>query len=210
MFIAIEGLDGVGKSGVVKYLKDKIEKELGKEVLIVREPGGTPVAELLRKIHKGEYFETESDELTVHTELLLLFAARSQNIKHNIEPALAAGKIVIADRFYLSTQAYQGYGLNAGLMELINTLIENTVTVHPDLHILLDAPIETILERREGRDNHLGDRIERRGIEFFQRAANGFKRLAKYRTDVIIISAIETEINVQQNVYNTIVKYLEK
>ncbi len=171
-FITLEGVEGVGKSTVLSF----IEKELNHHAInfvCTREPGGTPIAEQIRK-----FLLTKHDEsLCPMSELLLMFAARMQNIEHVIKPALAAGQWVISDRYTDASFAYQGGG--RGIAEQkISTLAEWVQTdVVPDLTLLLYAPIDVGLERIKQRSEK--DRIELENKEFFKRVRDVYLDLAK-------------------------------
>jgi dTMP kinase len=170
-FITVEGIEGVGKSSNIGVMVNKIEAA-GFDVLTTREPGGTPVAEDIRKLLK----DRGDEPIPEITELLLMFAARSLNVNNVIVPALNAGKWVISDRFTDSSRAYQGGG--RGLpMETINLLAD---WVHgdtwPDLTILLDAPVEVGMERASSRG--APDRIEQEKHDFFERIRQCYLDLA--------------------------------
>jgi dTMP kinase len=170
-FITVEGIEGVGKSSNIGVMVNKIEAA-GFDVLTTREPGGTPVAEDIRKLLK----DRGDEPIPEITELLLMFAARSLNVNNVIVPALNAGKWVISDRFTDSSRAYQGGG--RGLpMETIDLLAD---WVHgdtwPDLTILLDAPVEVGMERASSRG--APDRIEQEQHDFFERIRQCYLDLA--------------------------------
>jgi dTMP kinase len=170
-FITVEGIEGVGKSSNIDCLVAHIESA-GIEVLTTREPGGTPMAEEIRNLlmHHGDEAVPEI------AELLLMFAARSFNVRNVILPALEAGKWVVCDRFTDSSRAYQGGG--RGLpMAIIDQLAEWVHgDVKPDLTLLLDAPVEVGMARA----NHRGspDRIEREQHAFFERVRECYLNLA--------------------------------
>ena len=170
-FITVEGIEGVGKSSNIDTLVAHIESS-GIEVLTTREPGGTPVAEEIRNLlmHHGDEAVPEI------AELLLMFAARSFNVRNVIQPALEAGKWVVCDRFTDSSRAYQGGG--RGLpMDIIDQLAEWVHgDVRPDLTLLLDAPVQVGMARA----NHRGspDRIESEQHEFFERVRECYLNLA--------------------------------
>lgn len=160
-YIVIEGMDGCGKSTQVKLLEERLVQKFGKErVLVVREPGSTPVAEELRNILKGKF-----GPVTVETEILLMAAARAE-LKVVIEKALAEGKWVISDRNYVSSLAYQGVG---------HFKIEEVKQVHETLDLILDPDWFILLNvSEEKRQERLGtrealDNIEKRSYEYFKR-----------------------------------------
>lgn len=179
-FITVEGIEGVGKSTHIGVLAELI-KAAGHEVLTTREPGGTPVAEDIRKLLKDH----GDEPIPEIAELLMMFAARSLNVNNVIVPALNAGKWVISDRFTDSSRAYQGGG--RGLpMATINQLAD---WVHgdtqPDLTILLDAPAEIGLARASSRG--APDRIEQEKHEFFARVRACYLTLAAAEPERFIV-----------------------
>ncbi len=171
-FITVEGIEGVGKSTNVAFLREAIEKR-GYEVLTTREPGGTPMAERIREM----LIEHGDEPVPDITELLLMFASRSLHVNNVIQPALAAGTWVICDRFTDASRAYQGGGRGFP-QEDINRLAE---WVHgdlrPNLTILLDAPVETGMSRAGRRGSP--DRIEIERVDFFERVRECYLSLAE-------------------------------
>ena len=175
-FITFEGGEGCGKSTQVKRLKAALE-ERGVEVLLTREPGGTVLAEEIRRLIKDQ----DDDPPCDRSELLLFLAARAQLVRNVIRPALDAGKWVISDRFSDSTLAYQGYGRGLSLEVIEMTNAFACEGLKPDLTVLLDVTPETSLARlrqREGATNTTADRIERAGDAFHARLRRGFAALA--------------------------------
>lgn len=161
VFITIEGIEGVGKTTAVKFM-EKYLAAANKEFIVTREPGGTVIAEDIRRILLTPHTEKLVDE----SELLLMFACRAQHIAHKIEPALAEGKWVISDRFVDASFAYQGGGRQLN-MDQIATLEKWVVKTYPAATILLDAPPKLGLARAKNRGEH--DRIEQEKVEFFER-----------------------------------------
>ncbi|HSM29670.1 MAG TPA: dTMP kinase [Woeseiaceae bacterium] len=170
-FITIEGIEGVGKSTNIDFLARLIEAQ-GHTVMKTREPGGTPIAEDIRSILK----EHGDEPLPDVAELLLLFAARSINVNNAIRPALDDGTWVISDRFTDSTRAYQGggRGFPLGDIEWLAKFVHGDL--QPDLTILLDAPVETGMQRADSRGDR--DRFEVEQAEFFNRVRQAYLRLA--------------------------------
>lgn len=165
MLIAIEGLDGSGKTTQARLLVEHLRR-LGREVLPVEEPGTTPAGRAIREI-----LLDHGREIAPLTELLLYEASRAQMVREVVRPALEAGKIVVSDRFSLSSLAYQGYGRGLPL-ELIRELNKiATGGLEPDLTILLDISPEEGL-RRKG----FLDRMEGSGLEFYRRVREGYLR----------------------------------
>ncbi len=171
-FITVEGIEGVGKSSNVDFLRQAIEKH-GFEVLTSREPGGTPMAERIREM----LIEHGDEPVPDIAELLLMFASRSLHVNNVIQPALAAGTWVVCDRFTDASRAYQGGGRGFPLVD-INRLAQ---WVHgdlrPDLTILLDASVETGMSRAGRRGSP--DRIEIERADFFERVRECYLSLAE-------------------------------
>jgi dTMP kinase len=170
-FITFEGVEGCGKSTQITLLWEYLV-EAGYNVIVTREPGGTPIAEAIR----GVLLNPDHDGMGSTAELLLYAAARAQHVYEKIAPALAAGQIVLCDRFADSTTAYQGAGrgLHADLLHTLNEIA--TGGVWPDCTLLIDVPVEVGLERARGRGRK--DRIEQESIDFHERVRQGFLNLA--------------------------------
>src|SRR5436190_18518736 len=148
-FITFEGTEGGGKSTQIQILAERL-RQLGRVVRVLREPGGTPVGEEIR--HTLKHSEANR-AMTSEAELLLMNASRAQLVREVIRPALAAGDLVLCDRFYDSTIAYQGYGRQLNL-NVVRMIIEFAVgATRPDLTFLLSVPIEVSEGRRRAR-NH--------------------------------------------------------
>lgn len=170
VFVAIEGPEGAGKSTQVGLLEEWLRSR-GQDPLVTREPGGTPVAEEVRRIL------LESDRLSARTELLLMLASRSALVEEVIRPALEAGRVVITDRFHLSTLAYQGYGRELPFDDVVRMNRFATGGLEPDLTVLLDVEPEVGVSRRSGRGGG-PDRIERAGAGFHRRVLEAYRELA--------------------------------
>ncbi len=177
--ITFEGVEGSGKSTQIELLKAFLEKA-GKEVLTVREPGGTEIGERIREILLG----SAGEGMEALTELLLYASCRSEIVTKVIKPALESGKIVICDRFTDSTIAYQGYARGLDLTSISEVSKLATGGMKPSITFLLDLDPKTGLKRAMERMNALGrqdakeDRFERESIEFHRRVRNGFLTLA--------------------------------
>ena len=141
-FITVEGIEGAGKTSCLDLLEQRI-RQRGHEVLVTREPGGTPLGEDLRQLLLGHRHDGMADD----TELLLMFAARAEHLHAKIEPALAAGSWVLCDRFTDATYSYQGYGrvIDVQRIAALETWVQGER--RPDLTLLLDLPVEVSLQR---------------------------------------------------------------
>lgn len=166
-FVSLEGGEGAGKTTVLAALRAALEAA-GDEVVVTREPGGTPLAEKIRALllHPGE------EALAAETELMLMFAARAQHVRATILPALERGAWVLCDRFTDSSFAYQGGGRGLD-PALIDVLEQRVVGLRPGLTLLLDLDVAQGRARIESRDPHR-DRIERERGAFFERVRQAF------------------------------------
>ena len=177
LFISFEGTEGCGKSTQVKLLANQLTA-LGHRVRTLREPGGTPIGEEVRHTLKHSQ---HNHAMTAEAELLLMNASRAQLVREIIRPALAAGEVVVCDRFYDSTTAYQGYGRELDL-EKVKTVIDFAVgETRPKLTLFLHVPPEVSAERLRSRQETLPfvrDRIEEADRKFFERVAQGFDVIA--------------------------------
>jgi len=199
--ITIEGVEGVGKSTNIALVRTLLE-ERGYEVVLTREPGGTQTGERIREI----LLDKEEQAMTAMTELLLMFAARSQHVSEVIAPALAAGRWVISDRFTDSSYAYQGGGRELGIETV--AALESLVLgdFRPDLTIVLDVDVATGLERATRESE--ADRFESEQASFFQRVRETFLRLAqadRYR----VIDAGQPIEKVQVDLTEVILEFID-
>lgn len=176
-FITFEGSEGTGKSTQISLLTLRL-RTAGRTVLTLREPGGTPIGEEIRHTLKHS---AANHAMTPEAELLLMNASRAQLVREVIRPALAAGEIVVCDRFYDSTTAYQGYGRQLDL-DTVQTMIDFAVgETRPDLTLLLRVPLEMSAQRLLARQStmpFLRDRIEEADRDFFARVAQGYQAIA--------------------------------
>lgn len=174
LFISFEGIEGAGKSTQVLHARQVLEQQ-GHTVCLVREPGGTPVGDQIRRL-----LLTQGDgPRSALSELLLFCASRAELVETVIRPALARGEMVLSDRFVDSTLAYQGYarGLPLETIQSLNRIA--TSGLLPDLTLLLDLPVEEGLSRATRRaalvdDGAERDRFEAQALEFHQRVRQGF------------------------------------
>ncbi len=172
LFITVEGGEGVGKSTNLAFIAGQIRAS-GRELVTTREPGGTAIAESIRRL----FLEHSDEPMTEMTELLLVFAARAQHIERVIEPALAAGKWVLCDRFTDATYAYQGAGreLDKNTIAVLENLVQ--AGLRPDVTFLLDAPVEIGAARVAERG--ASDRLESEQKIFFQRVRDCYLQRAQ-------------------------------
>ena len=171
-FITLEGSEGSGKSTNLAYINQKLQQS-GIEVILTREPGGTPLGEQIRELLLDHRQQVMADD----TELLLMFAARAQHINELILPALEQGKWVLCDRFTDATYAYQGAG--RGISEERIAVLEQWVQgdLRPDLTFFLDLPVDQGLARAGERS--VPDRFEREQLDFFERVRRGYLKQAE-------------------------------
>ncbi|NNL73050.1 MAG: dTMP kinase [Silicimonas sp.] len=171
-FITFEGIDGSGKSTQARRLAERLEAR-GLEVVLTREPGGSPGAEEIRRL----LVEGDPDRWSAETEILLFTAARRDHLERTILPALARGATVVSDRFADSTRIYQG-ATRGDLRALVDRLHAEVIGREPDLTFIIDMPPEQALKR--GLDRQSGeDRFEDMGVEFQVKLREGFLNLAR-------------------------------
>jgi len=194
MFITVEGVEGVGKSTNIEFIAERITAA-GFEVLRSREPGGTPMAERIRKM----LLEHGDEALPDLAELLLFFASRTLNIENVIRPALAAGTWVLCDRFTDASRAYQGAGRGQGL-DRVNTLAQWVHgDLNPDLTVLLDAPAEVGMGRAKKRG--ATDRLESEQMSFYTRVREQYLALARDEPErFAVIDANRPLVDVQNEI----------
>ncbi len=171
MIISVEGADGTGKSSVAGYIKDRLQ-EMGREVLLVREPGSTGLGERIRLL----LLRDESINICPKAELFLYLSARAQLVEELILPALKAGKIVVMDRYVDSTLVYQGAVMGLGVDKVLRVLVEFFGSVFPTFTVVLDSDVEDILARLEAREK---DKVESRGVHFLEKVIQAYRDLVE-------------------------------
>ncbi len=185
IFITFEGSDGCGKSTQIQRLAKRLE-QLGKSILITREPGGTSIGEAIRYILKDAH---ASKDMCSETELLLFAAARAQIVREVLLPALADGKVVLCDRFADSTTVYQGVArhIDSDTVKRMNEFAVGSLIPH--LTILLDAPLEVGLQRIKNRPTSetQADRMEMESTEFYQAVRQGYLELAQKESQRFLV-----------------------
>jgi dTMP kinase len=201
-FITLEGIEGVGKSANLQYIKTFLA-EKGIDAIITREPGGGPVAERIRAI----FLEKLPEKILPDTELLLLFAGRAQHLATVIKPALAQGKWVICDRFTDASYAYQGGGrhIASERIALLETWVQGDF--QPDLTLLLDAPVEVALSRVQKRGGN-SDRIEAENHAFFTRVRERYLARAEQYARYRVINAAQDIEKVQQALHDVLTVFV--
>jgi len=173
MFITFEGIDCCGKSTQAGLLAETL-RQTGRDVVSLREPGDTRLSEHVRDI----VLNKEYAEMNDRTELLLFAASRAQLVGEIILPALAADKVVICDRFLDSTVAYQGYGRNLPLEDIVHINRIATQELMPDMTFFIDVAPEMAFERCKERTGKIRDRMEESGVRFYSRVINGYMTIA--------------------------------
>lgn len=200
LFITLEGIEGVGKTTQLEFVADYLQKQ-GREIVITREPGGTPVGEGVRSL----VLDNKHTGMAADTELLLMFAARAEHIDKVIRPALEAGKVVLCDRFTDASYAYQGLGRNISTERI--SILEDWVQkgLNPDLTLLLDAPVEIGLDRAAKRSEK--DRFESEALDFFEAVRNCYLEIAK--NDPQRMKVIDASLDLE-NVKSQVLSILEQ
>jgi len=206
-FIVFEGGEGTGKSTQIKLLETKL-RELGFLVFLTREPGGNGclIAEKIRQILK----DPEHTAMAPETELFLFLAARAQHVKKHVVPHLELNYIVICDRFFGSTLAYQHFGrglFNLEEVKKINSFATGGLV--PDLTVLFDIEPEKGLERRQLAGKLAEDRFDSEALAFHQKIRNGFLSLANTEPNWEIINAGNTIEKVQEDIWEKVAQAIE-
>ncbi|MFO7983048.1 MAG: dTMP kinase [Desulfuromonadales bacterium] len=186
-FITFEGIEGSGKTTQIHLLAQRLQNR-GVPVLTTREPGGCPIADAIRAV----LLNPDHKAMSPRAELLLYAAARAQHVEEVIRPALAAGKIVLCDRFSAATIAYQGEGrgLDRELIDTLNSVAVKGLT--PDLTILLDMPVEEGLRRaieRNDRHDMREGRFEQESLRFHERVRQGYLKLVEDENQFFVVDA---------------------
>jgi len=197
-FITLEGGEGVGKTTNLTFIKELLQQH-NIPVVVTREPGGTPLAEEIRNL----LLDKDSEAVSEQAELLLMFAARAQHIKHVIEPALVQGNWVVCDRFTDATYAYQGGGRNmkVSAIEWLENMVQGPL--RPDLTLLLDAPVEIGLARAKKRGDL--DRFEAEKVTFFEHVRRAYLlQMELYPERIKLIKANQPLAEVQRAIADAI------
>lgn len=200
LFITFEGTDGSGKTTQINLLKQYFENK-GIEVVTIREPGGTPIGEQIRSI----IIDKKNSDMTPYTEALLYAAARAQVVSTVIEPALKAGKAVIADRFLDSSLVYQGFARGLGMENIENINSYGVKGLKPDITFMLRLTSEQSLERKKKQAEL--DRMEMQSDNFHRRVYDGYVMLARNNTDRIFMIEADRSID---DIHSEITAIMEK
>ena len=199
MFITFEGPDGSGKSTIIQKVYDYLI-ENNYDVIKTREPGGSPIAEKIRNL----ILDTENTKMGYRTEALLYAASRAQHVEETILPALNENKIVLCDRFLISSLAYQGVGRDLGI-ENVRKINEFAINgVFPDFVLFFDVDPITTLKRKSSLDT--ADRLEKEGNNFHERVYNGYKEILNSEKNIEIIDATQSV----EDVFSQCMKVLKR
>ncbi len=205
MFITFEGIDLCGKTTQAEILVNRL-KNLGYDVIFVREPGGTRISEIIRDI----LLSTQNREMTPVAELFLFSASRAQLVKEVIIPALDLGKVVICDRFYDSTLAYQGYGRGIDIekIKIINELASFGLV--PDITFLIDIPVDEIYKRKISEAGKKeSDRMENSGFEFYERVRRGYLEIANRSERFVVIDGTKKIEEIGKQIWSIVFEKLK-
>jgi len=204
MFITLEGPEGSGKTSHIKPLTEWLTAQ-GYKVFATREPGGTNIGEQIRNV----IHDLKNTEMHPRTETLLYQAARAQIVEQVIKPLLAADEIVISDRYYDSTIAYQGYGHQQNLEEVRALVKYATGGLIPDLTILLDVDVEVGLKRKK-QNGVEWNRMDAYAVEFYRRVRAGYLEMVKQEPKRwVVLDASQSWNEVQEELRKVISKRLE-
>jgi dTMP kinase len=191
LFLSLDGIDGTGKSTQCRLLADWL-RQRGRQVTLCADPGGTPVGEIIR-----ELLLDRRRQMEMACEALLFMASRAQLTSEVIRPALAAGHVVVCDRYTLANLVYQGHAGGLDLGQLAAAARLATGGLEPDLTLVLDLPVEAALARRAGR----ADRLESRELAFHARVRDGFLREAAAHPERIhVVDAAPAVAEVQERI----------
>jgi len=200
-FITLEGIEGVGKTSNLRFIKELLESS-GHDCVVTREPGGTNLGEALR----GLLLSHSDDQMSADAELLMMFAARAEHLSKVILPALENDQTVLCDRFTEATYAYQGGGrlLDVDKISELEQWVQGDL--RPDLTIILDAPVE--IGRARAGSRSAPDRIEKEQDDFFQRVREAYIKLAKHNPHRICLVDASVDLDaVQQQIREKLVEF---
>jgi len=202
MYIIFEGIAGTGKSTQANKLFSYLQEKLDQEVVLTREPGGTEISETIRKVVQGMEFKEEMEPIC---EAYLYAASRAQALRKIVKPVLEHGGVVVADRSFLTSLAYQAFGRELGFDRVYSINKEAISGIMPDLIVYLELDIEKSLERSFDKE---GDKFERLGEDFYKRVSDGYEFVSRhpdFKDKWITIDASGTV----DEVYNNLLQNLE-
>ena len=200
MFITFEGPDGAGKSTIIKLVHEKLLQD-GFNIVLTREPGGTPIAEKIRDI----ILDNSNQALDARTEALLYAASRRQHLVEKIWPALKEGKVVLCDRFLDSSLAYQGGGRNLGVENVLNINLFATENTYPDLTLFFDVSPEVGLARVSKDKKRVADRLDNENENFHDKVYKTFKEIVEQNKNrIVVIDASKSIDEVVETTYKII------
>ena len=206
MFITFEGGEGAGKSTAIKRIVEKLTSE-GYEIVLTREPGGTPIAEEIRNV----ILDKKNTAMDPRTEALLYAASRRQHLVEKVIPALKEGKLVLCDRFLDSSLAYQGGARGIGIDTVYNMNLFATEGMLPDLTILFDIKPEEGLARIAANSQREVNRLDVEKLTFHNKVRDSFHELAKqFPERFVIVDASKTPDEVFEDAYKAIEDRLKK
>ena len=182
LFITLEGPEGSGKTSAIKLVKEQLEKE-GHQIVMTREPGGTPISEQIRNV----ILDKNNTSMDYRTEALLYAASRRQHLVEKVWPNVKEGKLVICDRYLDSSLAYQGYARELGVEDILNVNMYATEGTFPDLTLLFDLEPEVGLARINANADREVNRLDLEKLSFHHRVRNGYLELAKRFPDRYVI-----------------------
>lgn len=203
LFVTLEGPDGSGKTTLSRGLEEKL-REGDLPYILTREPGGTDISEKIR----GIILDTENEGMDACCEALLYAAARAQHTREKILPSLEEGRLVISDRYVLSSLAYQGCGREVGIQEVAEINNFATGGLKPDLVLFLDVDPITVLERKAL--STAQDRLEKESENFHLRVYEGYQQALQYADKVKVIDARQSPSQVIEEAWYTIKKAWEE
>ncbi|MSU20855.1 MAG: dTMP kinase [Pedosphaera sp.] len=210
LFITFEGTEGCGKTTQINLLAARLQ-QMGHAVRLLREPGGTPIGEEIRHTLKQS---SQNHDMTPEAELLLMNASRAQLVRQIIRPALTSGELVLCDRFFDSTIAYQGYGRNLDLLWIRSVIDFAVGATRPDLTLMLDVPLKVSEARRRSRlanTEPQRDRFEELDRSFFVRVEEGYRALAAGEPQrICVIDATAGIELVQEEIWRAVFSKLEQ